>query len=84
MAGGIFLLRRRPTYQPAYRVWGYPWVPIAFVVASATIVVNRLISDPVDSVIGLAIVAAGIPVFYLSSRGAAVRDSLQLDVLPDR
>ena len=27
MAGGIFLLRRRPGYAPAYRVWGYPWVP---------------------------------------------------------
>ena len=24
MAGGIFLLRRRPGYAPAYRVWGYP------------------------------------------------------------
>jgi APA family basic amino acid/polyamine antiporter len=74
MAGGIFLLRRRPTYRPAYRVWGYPWVPIAFVVASATIVVNRLFSDPLDSLIGLAIVAAGIPVFYLTARRAALRD----------
>ncbi len=34
MAGGIFLLRRRPGYAPAYRVWGYPWVPAIFVVAS--------------------------------------------------
>src|SRR5204862_1525723 len=31
MAGGIFLLRRRPGYAPAYRVWGYPWVPAVFV-----------------------------------------------------
>jgi len=66
MAGGIFLLRRRPDYRPAYRVWGYPWVPIVFVLASLTIVVNRLISEPVDSAIGLALVAAGVPVFYLA------------------
>ena len=52
MAAGIFLLRRRTDYRPAYRVWGFPWVPVVFVVASATIVVNRLISDPLDSLAG--------------------------------
>jgi basic amino acid/polyamine antiporter, APA family len=67
MAGGIFLLRSRPDYRPAYRVWGYPWVPIVFVVASAAIVVNRLISEPADSLIGLGLVALGVPVFYVSS-----------------
>ena len=76
MAGGIFLLRRRPGYAPAYRVWGYPWVPAVFVVASAAIVVNRFVSDPVDSVIGLGIVAVGIPVYYLSGQreAAATRE----------
>lgn len=64
MAGGIFLLRRRPDYRPAFRVWGYPWVPAIFVVASAAIVLNRTIAQPVDSALGLALVAAGIPVYY--------------------
>jgi len=64
MAGGIFLLRRRPGYAPVYRVWGYPWVPAAFVVASATIVVNRLVADPTDSLAGLALVGLGIPAYY--------------------
>jgi APA family basic amino acid/polyamine antiporter len=68
MAGGIFLLRRRPDYAPAYRVWGYPWVPAVFVVASVTIVINRLVSEPLDSAIGLAIVAAGVPAYYLWAR----------------
>jgi APA family basic amino acid/polyamine antiporter len=66
MAGGIFLLRRRPSYTPAYRVWGYPWTPIAFVVASAAIVINRLLSEPIDSAAGLALVGLGIPVFYVA------------------
>jgi APA family basic amino acid/polyamine antiporter len=64
MAGGIFLLRRRPAYRPAYRVWGYPWVPALFVVASAAIVVNRMISEPLDSLLGLLLVAVGIPAYY--------------------
>ena len=66
MAGGIFLLRRRASYAPAYRVWGYPWTPILFVAASAAIVINRLLSEPIDSAIGLALVGLGIPVFYLA------------------
>jgi basic amino acid/polyamine antiporter, APA family len=65
MAGGIFLLRRQPGYAPAYRVWGYPWVPAIFVLASVTIVVNRLVSEPLDSAAGLALVALGIPAYYL-------------------
>ena len=71
MAGGIFLLRRRPGYAPAYRVWGYPWVPAVFVVASAAIVVNRFVSDPMDSFVGVGIVALGIPVYYLSGQREA-------------
>ena len=66
MAGGIFLLRRRASYQPAYRVWGFPWTVIVFVVASAAIVLNRLISEPIDSAIGLALVGAGIPVYFIA------------------
>lgn len=66
MAGGIFLLRRRPSYTPIYRVWGYPYTPLVFVVASAAIVLTRLLSEPVDSAAGLALVGLGIPVFYLA------------------
>jgi APA family basic amino acid/polyamine antiporter len=70
MVGGIFLLRRRPGYAPAYRVWGYPLVPAVFVVASATIVVNRLVSQPLDSAAGLGLVALGVPAYLLWSRRA--------------
>ena len=64
MAAGVFVLRRRPNYRPVYRMWGYPWVPIAFIVASAAIVIDRLRSQPLDSVLGLALVALGIPVYF--------------------
>ena len=64
MAGGIFLLRRRPGYAPVYRVWGYPWVPAVFVLASSTIVVNRLVSEPFDSFAGLALVGLGVPAYF--------------------
>jgi APA family basic amino acid/polyamine antiporter len=65
MACGVFVLRRRPTYQPAYRTWGYPVVPLMFVAAAALIVINQVASEPRDAAIGLGMVAAGAPIYYL-------------------
>jgi len=68
MVLGLFFLRRRPSYAPAYRAWGYPVLPAAFVLVSFFIVVNQVLSDPRDSAIGLGIVALGLPVYYLWAR----------------
>ncbi len=64
MAAGLFVLRRRPDYRPEYRTWGYPVVPIVFIVASLAIVINQLVSAPIDAAIGLGFVALGVPVYY--------------------
>jgi APA family basic amino acid/polyamine antiporter len=65
MAAGLFVLRRRADYRPAYRSWGYPIVPIVFIVASLAIVINQLVSDPWDALLGLGMVAIGAPIYYL-------------------
>ncbi len=65
MAAGLFVLRRRPAYEPSYRVWGYPAVPLLFIAATVVIVVNQVVAEPVDAGIGLLIVAAGLPLYYL-------------------
>ncbi len=64
MAAGIFVLRRRPGYAPQYRAWGYPLLPALFVAATAVIVGNQLITDPIVSTTGLLIVLAGLPVYF--------------------
>ena len=63
MAVGLVLLRRREAYAPSYRMWGHPALPVLFTVSSALIVVNQLIAEPRDAAFGLAVVAAGIPVY---------------------
>ena len=65
MAAGLIILRRRPGYAPTYRVWGYPWIPVVFVVASVAIVINQIISDPVESGFGLGLVLIGLPAYAL-------------------
>jgi APA family basic amino acid/polyamine antiporter len=68
MAAGLFRLRARPEYRPAYRVWGYPVVPIIFILSSVYIVGNQIVAEPVQSLTGLAFVAAGLPVYWLFVR----------------
>jgi APA family basic amino acid/polyamine antiporter len=65
MAMGLFVLRRRSDYRPQYVAWGYPIVPIVFIVASLVIVLNQIYREPVEALAGLGIVALGAPVYYL-------------------
>ena len=61
---GVLLLRRRADYAPPFRM---PWAPVlasGFALACVAIVLNQVVSDPVNSVIGLVAVAAGLPVYY--------------------
>jgi APA family basic amino acid/polyamine antiporter len=64
MAAGLFVLRKRPDYRPEYRTWGYPIVPIVFIVVSLAIVINQFVSAPADASIGLGFVALGVPVYH--------------------
>jgi APA family basic amino acid/polyamine antiporter len=68
MAASLVWLRRRPGYAPAYRMWGWPITPILFAAASAAIVVVQLVSEPRDGVIGLLLVLAGLPVYWIWGR----------------
>lgn len=62
----IFRLRRlRPDAPRPYRAWGYPVVPALFVAGLAVLTVNTLVERPVESLIGTALVALGLPAYRL-------------------
>jgi APA family basic amino acid/polyamine antiporter len=67
----VFVLRRRnPSADRPFRAWGYPWAPAIFVAASAAMVANEIWRNPRPSAAGLAIIAAGIPVYWWMKRRA--------------
>ena len=72
MAVGLMRLRRRASYAPAYRVWGYPAVPLLFIVSSAYIVVNQIVHDARESAIGLALVLIGLPIYFVWLRNPSL------------
>ena len=65
----LFVLRRtRPDQVRPYRAWGYPVVPLIFVVGSTAFVLNTLNERPVESLIGLGLLLTGVPVYMYSTR----------------
>lgn len=62
-AGVIWLRHKEPSMARPYRTWGYPLVPIVFVLGAVALTVNSLIAMPVRSSIGLVLILAGL-MFY--------------------
>ena len=66
---GVFLLRRRqPARERPYRVFGYPFVPLYYLVAAAYILGAALVSRPLPSLLAILTVAAGLPMYWLMER----------------
>jgi basic amino acid/polyamine antiporter, APA family len=71
----LFVLRwKMPNAERPYRCAGYPWLPGLYVVLGGIWAVNALWEKPKDALIGIGIVAVGVP-FYLywrrQKKGAA-------------
>jgi basic amino acid/polyamine antiporter, APA family len=63
--GAVFVLRRtRPELPRPYRTWGYPVVPLLFLLASVGMVVNALWTDPVNTGITFGVILAGVPAYF--------------------
>lgn len=63
--GAVFRLRRtRPDLPRPYRTVGYPWVPLLFLVASVTILLNAVVEQPASTLFGFGLILLGVPVYY--------------------
>ncbi len=68
--GALFVLRfREPNAHRPFRAWGYPAAPLVFVVTSAALVINAIWRNPAPSLAGIALIGAGIPVYFLTRSG---------------
>lgn len=66
---GVIVLRHKAPERPRpYRMWGYPVTALAFAAVAFWFVINTIITTPGPSLIGLALVAVGIPVYYIWRR----------------
>jgi len=64
---GIFILRKKyPNAERPYKAFGYPVLPIIYIIAGIAFCVLLIIYKPAYAVIGLAITLAGIPLYYIA------------------
>ncbi|MDI1255137.1 MAG: amino acid permease [Flavobacterium sp.] len=65
--GGIFILRKRePDAERPYKAFGYPIIPVLYIIVTSAICVALLVYDTLNTGLGLVIVALGIPVYFLT------------------
>lgn len=78
-AAGIFLLRKKiPDHPRPYKIWGYPLVPVLFIIFSFSYLVITIWTDVtnylehrqpvINSLLGLAITALGVPLYFYYKR----------------
>lgn len=64
---GVFVMRRkRPDLERPYKTIGYPVVPIVFLLAATGMVLNALVTDPINTGVTFLILGAGVPLYYLT------------------
>lgn len=66
---GLFILRYKfPNIERPYKVWGYPIIPVMFILVCTTLFINTIIYYPFQSFMGICLLLSGIPVFIFSQR----------------
>jgi APA family basic amino acid/polyamine antiporter len=67
----VVLRRTRPDAPRPYRVYGYPFVPIIFVLGSALFLVNTLVEEPMEAGFGAIMMGIGVLVYWFWRRRPA-------------
>ena len=75
VAAVFVLRRRRPDLERGYRTWGYPVVPLVFLLGAVFLLGNYLVSETPAFALDVGIILSGIPAYYiwLRYRSAAMR-----------
>jgi APA family basic amino acid/polyamine antiporter len=73
LVAAVFPLRRRLSHPPGtYRTPGYPLVPAAYILVLALFLVSAMAYNPLDTLIGVAMTATGVPVYlWIRAQGRA-------------
>ena len=80
--GGIFLLRRKePNAERPYKAFGYPLLPLIYIIAGLGICVILLIEKTFNTGMGLLIAGIGVPIYFLTKRGQKEVNEVDTDAL---
>jgi APA family basic amino acid/polyamine antiporter len=71
VTASLFVFRKTmPDTPRPYRAWGYPVVPLIFVFVTAALLINTFVASPREALRGVALLAAGLPLYWYWARRA--------------
>lgn len=69
VTASLFVFRKTmPDAARPYRAWGYPLVPVIFLLVTAALLINTFVASPREAVRGAALLAAGLPLYWYWAR----------------
>lgn len=70
-AYGVFVLRKKMgSSERYYKIWGYPYTPMIFVIFSFLFLLNSVYADTENAMMGLMLITIGLPFyFYWNKKG---------------
>ncbi|MBA3439167.1 MAG: amino acid permease [Pyrinomonadaceae bacterium] len=75
VAGVILLRRKQPDRLVAYSTLGYPVTPVIFLLFSVVLLMMLAGNNIKQTLLGVAIVLAGVPIYYLIFRRRRIHNS---------
>ncbi|MBW2524614.1 MAG: amino acid permease [Deltaproteobacteria bacterium] len=80
--GVMWLRYREPDLHRPYRVWGYPFTPLAFVALSGWMILHALLERPIVALAGFVTLGSGAALYALLGGRTVTRDE-RLSLRPE-
>jgi len=73
VTSSIFVFRKKfPDLERPYKAFGYPVIPVVFLLVAGWLLISTMVTAPTQSFIGIGLILLGLPVYYyLNSKGAS-------------
>jgi len=65
VTGLIILRHKKPEMPRPYKTWGYPVIPLLYIIIAMFFIVYIMVGDIRNTGLGLIIIASGIPIYFL-------------------
>ncbi len=71
VTASVFVFRKKfPDAERPYKAFGYPVVPILFLLVAGWLLINTMITNPFQSFAGIILIALGLPVYYYLTKNS--------------
>ncbi len=65
VTASIFVFRwKMPNAERPYRAFGFPVVPILFLLVTGWLLLNTIYNTPIESLIGILLILSGLPIYF--------------------